>query len=97
MALKSVVEKLILLLTFCVSLFSLNSCREDGDWGNDNVSQFGFTIERDNNFIEKAVGETNQLNFNIVPNYDFSSIQTILHFKTVHFSRIQNINDCTLQ
>ena len=75
-------KKLILLLTFCVSLFFLNSCREDGDWGNDNGGQFGFTIERDDNFIEKAVGETNQLKFNIVPSYNFNSIQTKFKFVT---------------
>ena len=75
-------KKLILLLTFCVSLFFLNSCREDGDWGNDNGGQFGFTIERDDNFIEKAVGETNQLKFNIVPSYDFNSIQIKFKFVT---------------
>ena len=40
-----------------LSLFSIllcNACREDGDWGNDNEGQFGFTIERDNNFIEQS-------------------------------------------
>ena len=68
-----------------LSLFSIllcNACREDGDWGNDNAGQFGFTIERDNNFIEKAVGEINQLKFNVRPSYDFQSIQTSFKFTT---------------
>lgn len=71
---------IIILSLFSILLF--NSCREDGDWGNDNAGQFGFTIERDNNFIEKAVGEINQLKFNVRPSYDFQSIQTSFKFTT---------------
>lgn len=71
---------IIILSFFCILLF--NSCREDGEWGNDNAGQFGFTIERDNNFIEKAVGEINQLKFNIRPSYDFQSIKTSFKFTT---------------
>ena len=71
---------IFLLLAF-FSLSFLNSCREDGEWQN-NGSQFSFTVERDNNFIEKGVGEANQLKFNIVPNYDFSRITTSFKFVT---------------
>ena len=88
-------KKLILLLTFCVSLFFLNSCREDGEWGNENGGQFGFTIERDDNFIEKAVGETNQLTFNIIPNYDFATIPTTFKF-TTNLNGVLSLNGQTL-
>lgn len=69
----------LVLTIFCLSL-TLNSCQEDGDW--ENGAQFGFTIERDNNFIEKGVGETNQLKFNIKPSYNFEQIQTSFKFTT---------------
>lgn len=75
-------KNIFLILLTCFSIFSLNSCREDGDWGNENGGQFGFTIERDATFIEKAVGETNQLKFNIKPSYDFASITTTFKFTT---------------
>ena len=71
---------IIILSLFSILLF--NSCREDGEWGNDNAGQFGFTIERDNNFIEKAVGEINQLKFNVRSSYDFQSIKTSFKFTT---------------
>lgn len=74
--------KNLLYLIFAISLaFSFNSCREDGEWES-NGGQFGFKIERDNNFIEKSVGEANQLTFNIVPNYDFSALTTSFKFTT---------------
>ena len=70
-----------ILLAF-FSVLSLNSCREDGDWGNENGGQFGFTIDRDADFIEKGLGESNQLKFNINPSYDFASIKTSFKFTT---------------
>lgn len=66
---------------FCLT-FSFNSCSEDGDWEEANGGQFGFTIEKDSYFIEKAVGETNQVKFNIKPNYNFESIQTTFKYTT---------------
>ena len=57
-----------------IALFSLtlfNSCRDDGDEWKEN-GQFAFTIERDNNFIEKAVGEVNSFKFNVNPTYNYS-------------------------
>jgi len=65
---------LYLIIAFFSLSFITQSCSEDGDWDNVNGGQFGFTIERDTYFIEKSVGETNQLKFNVKPNYDFSSI-----------------------
>lgn len=70
-----------LLLLFCSLLFLFN-CQSDRDLEDQNSSQFAFTIDRDENFIEKAVGETNQLKFNINPNYDFSSLETSVKFTT---------------
>lgn len=70
------------LLVCLVSIFSLNSCREDGDWGNNNEGIFGFTIERDTDYIEKAVGEINQLKFNIKTKYDFASVPMKIKYTT---------------
>lgn len=75
-------KKLLFILLAFFSVFALNSCREDGDWGNDNEGQFGFTIERDANFIEKSVGEANSLKFNLVTNYDFATVPTKFKFTT---------------
>ena len=47
-------KKLIYLFIAFLGLTSFNSCRDSGEWeGN---QQFDFTIERDNDFIEKSVG-----------------------------------------
>lgn len=70
-----------LLLIFC-SLFFLVSCQNDRDLDDQNSSQFGFTVDRDENFIEKSVGEVNQLKFNINPSYDFNSLETSIKFTT---------------
>lgn len=75
-------KKILFILFSFVLILTVNSCREDGEWGNDNGGQFGFTIERDNEFIEKAVGEENQLKFNIKPNYNFSTVKTVFKFTT---------------
>lgn len=84
---------IIILSLFSILLF--NSCREDGDWGKDNDGQFGFTIERDDNFIEKSVGETNQLKFNIKTNYDFASVPTTFKF-TTNLNGVLSLNGKTL-
>ncbi|MBD3906759.1 MULTISPECIES: hypothetical protein [Chryseobacterium] len=63
-----------LIIAFFSLTFSLNSCEDDGDWDDITGGQFGFTIERDTYFIEKSVGESNQIKFNIVPNYDYSTV-----------------------
>ena len=88
-------KKILLLLIAFVSVLTINSCREDGDWGNDNTGQFGFTIQRDTNFIEKSVGETNQLTFNIIPNYDFATIPTTFKF-TTNLNGVLSLNGQTL-
>ena len=59
---------IIILSLFFFILF--NSCREDGDWGNENAGQFGFTIERDNNFIEKS-------NFYLIAHYNTAELRQI--------------------
>lgn len=63
-----------LIIAFFSLTFSLQSCEDDGDWADASGGQFGFTVERDDFFIEKSVGESNQLKFNVVTNYDFSSV-----------------------
>jgi len=75
-------KKIFYVLCSVLILVLMNACREDGEWGNNNGGQFGFTIERDEEFIEKAVGEENQLKFNIKPNYDFSAVKTSFKFTT---------------
>ncbi len=75
-------KKIFYVLCSVLVLVLMNACREDGEWGNNNGGQFGFAIERDEEFIEKAVGEENQLKFNIKPNYDFSTVKTSFKFTT---------------
>lgn len=67
-------KKLLMLFVAMFTLaLSINSCRDGGDWEEEN-GQFGFSINRDNSFNEKSVGEINQFKFNVVTNYDFSTI-----------------------
>lgn len=63
-----------LIIAFFSLTFSLNSCEDDGDWDDITGGQFGFTIERDDYFIEKSVGEANQMKYNVVTNYDFATV-----------------------
>lgn len=70
-----------LILIFCTLLFLVN-CQNDRDFEDQNSSQFAFTIDRDESFIEKSVGETNQLKFNINPTYDFNALATSIKFTT---------------
>lgn len=58
--------------------FSLQNCREDGNWGKD--ATFPFTIDRDESFNELSIGEENNIKFNIVSDYDFSSIPIYVKF-----------------
>lgn len=76
-------KKYLLILIAVLGTLFTNSCATDGDWEDGtNGGQFGFTIERDDNFIEKGIGEANQLKFNIQTNYDFSQVQTKFKFTT---------------
>lgn len=63
----------LIIAFFSVSVM-FQSCSEDGDWEDVNGGQFGFTIDRDTYFIEKSVGEANQMKFNVVSNYNYSTI-----------------------
>ncbi len=63
-----------LIIAFFSLTLTLNSCEDDGDWDDITGGQFGFKIERDEYFIEKSVGEANQMKYNVVTNYDFSSV-----------------------
>lgn len=76
-------KKYLLILIAVLGTLFTNSCATDGDWEDGtNGGQFGFTIERDDNFIEKGIGEANQLKFNIQTNYDFSQVETTFKFTT---------------
>lgn len=83
-----------LLLIFC-TLFFLINCQNDREMEEANSSQFGFTIDRDENFIEKSVGEVNQLKFNINPKYDFNALETSFKF-TTNLDGILKLNGETL-
>lgn len=63
-----------LIIAFFSLTLTLNSCEDDGDWDDITGGQFGFTIEKDDYFIEKSVGEANQMKYNVVTNYDFTSV-----------------------
>lgn len=63
-----------LFLLFAVLGVLINSCREDGKWNDNDPEGFGYSIERDTDFIEKAVGESNILKFNIKTKYNFVSV-----------------------
>lgn len=89
-------KKIFFLICSVLFLLALDSCREDGEWSNNNGGQFGFTIERDEDFIEKAIGEENQLKFNIVPNYDFTTVKTVFKF-TTSLNGVLKLNDEVLQ
>lgn len=69
-----------LIIAFFSLTFTLNSCEDDGEWDDLSGGQFGFKIERDDYFIEKSVGEANQLKFNVVSNYDFTSVPMKIKF-----------------
>lgn len=71
-----------LIIAFLSVSVTFQSCTEDGDWENANGGQFGFTINRDASFIEKAVGESNQFKFNVVTNYDFATIPMKFKFSS---------------
>lgn len=88
-------KKIIFILLTFFTVFALNSCREDGDWGNDSEGQFGFTVDRDANFIEKSVGEANSLKFNLITNYDFATVPTTFKFTTT-LNGVLSLNGQTL-
>ncbi|WP_454060770.1 TraQ conjugal transfer family protein [Elizabethkingia ursingii] len=74
-------KKTFFIFLSILSLFLFNSCRSDGDWGNNQTNgQFGFTVERDKDFQEKAVGETTDIKFNIKANYDFATVPMVIKY-----------------
>ncbi|MDV3950512.1 hypothetical protein CMT75_18520 [Elizabethkingia anophelis] len=74
-------KKTFFIFVTILSLFLFNSCRSDGDWGNNQTNgQFGFTVERDKDFQEKAVGEITDIKFNIKANYDFNTIPMVIKY-----------------
>ena len=93
---KKTLKLLTTLFAIAFIAFTFNSCSDDGDWEEGtNGGQFGFTIERDDFFIEKAVGETNQIKFNIKPNYNFETVATSFKF-TTNQNGVLKLNGTTL-
>lgn len=66
--------------TYLFLLFFAFSCVEDGDWDVNQV--FTYTVERDHNFIEKGILETNTLTFNVNTNYDFEKVPMFFKYTT---------------
>lgn len=73
-------KKILYLFTAVLIAFTF-SCQEDGDWVKDN-SLFGITIEAEKDFIEKSVGEIDQIELNVKTTYNFSTIKTYFKYKT---------------
>lgn len=93
---KKTLKLLTIFFAIAFTIFNIQSCSDDGDWENGtNGGQFGFTIERDDFFIEKSVGETNQIKFNIKPNYNFETVQTSFKF-TTNQNGVLKLNGVTL-
>lgn len=93
---KKTLKLLAVFFAIAFTVFNIQSCSDDGDWENGtNGGQFGFTIERDDFFIEKAVGETNQIKFNIKPNYNFETVATSFKF-TTNQNGVLKLNGTTL-
>lgn len=88
-------KKLLLLFVAMFTLALTTACRDGGDFEEEN-SQFGFKIDRDEFFIEKSVGEINQLKFNVISNYDFSSIPMKIKF-TSSLNGTLKLGDVNLQ
>lgn len=66
-------------------VFPLPSCDKDGDWSNaKNEDIYGFAIERDVEFAEKALKEVTPIMFNVKANYDFDKIP--MKFKVLYMS-----------
>jgi len=66
-------KKVLFVLMAVFTVFTINSCRDENQQGNEDKvnASFSFKVDRDTDFIEKAVGETNNLKLNIKPNYKF--------------------------
>lgn len=68
---------LILLGTFLI----FTACRSNEDWNNSSENApFDFKVQRDQNFQPKPVNSTFTINYEILPNYNFSSIKTFIKF-----------------
>lgn len=75
--------KNFLLALLAIILLIPVSCREAGEFSSERDSgggQFGFTVVKDQNFPETFVGDETNINFKVVPNYDFATIKTYFKF-----------------
>lgn len=72
------------LFYLCIVMLSLgtiiNSCRDNSEI---DVNQgFTFKVERDVDFVEKALREVNNIKFNVITDYDFSKVPHFFKFTT---------------
>ncbi|CAA7197454.1 hypothetical protein CHRY9293_03513 [Chryseobacterium potabilaquae] len=85
-----------MLITFFSISLIINSCREDGDWDNVGADRYSFTIDRDKDFIEKGVGEKNQLKYNINPSYKFEAFEMTFKY-TSNLNGVLYLNGVVLE
>lgn len=86
----------LMLMAFVSISLIFNSCRQDGDWDNVGADRYSFTIERDKDFIEKGVGEKNQLTYNINPSYKFEAFEMKLKY-TSNLNGFLSLNGVVLE
>lgn len=90
-------KKIFFLFATILSLTTINSCRSDGDWGdNQDNAQYGFSVERDKDFQEKAVGESTDFKFNIKANYDYSTLPMVIKY-TGDLNGVLRLGDLVLE
>ena len=90
-------KKIFFLFATILSLTTINSCRSDGDWGdNQDNAQYGFSVERDKDFQEKAVGESIDFKFNIKANYDYSTLPMVIKY-TGDLNGVLRLGDLVLE
>lgn len=73
-------KKILFILLASFTLLFINSCKQDGNWDDNDGGTYTFKVERDTDFIEKAVGESNDLKLNIKPAYRFDAVKMYIKY-----------------
>ncbi len=73
-------KKILFILLASFTLLFINSCKQDGNWDDNDGGAYTFKVERDTDFVEKAVGETNDLKLNIKPAYRFDAVKMYIKY-----------------
>lgn len=73
-------KKILFILLASFTLLFINSCKQDGNWDDNDGGAYTFKVERDTDFIEKAVGESNDLKLNIKPAYRFDAVKMYIKY-----------------